>query len=87
MKKVKNWLMIGGEAHGKIIPCFFSRIRYIQKNNRYVEYTGKTYSYFGKLYAVAIFNPTDKQLADIPYLINELKLSPIEEPPNANHPS
>lgn len=78
MKPIQ-WLLIGGEGHGKTLwIAQGSRVSYPCKHSYDTQlYDGQNYLNDGKLYRIGLHNATQEQRAEIPTLIMETRLSPI----------
>lgn len=77
MKPIQ-WLLIGGEGHGKTLwIAQGSRVLFGINSNEARIYDGENYLNDGRLYRVGLHNATPEQRAQIPTLIMETRLSPI----------
>lgn len=80
MKPIQ-WLLIGGEGHGKTLWIKAGNsVCYPCKNSFDTqEYVGKDYVHHGQIFRIGEHNATPEQVAQIPRLIVETQLEPFNK--------
>lgn len=75
-----QWLLIGGEGHGKTLWIKGGNsVAYPIKNGCATQqYSGQNYLHDGNFYRIGLHNATPEDQAQIPALIGETKMLPID---------
>lgn len=78
--KQTQWLLIGGEGHGRTLWIKGGTTVLFPMKHGYANqrYEGGDYYHDGKFFQLGLHNPTPDQRDEIPALIAETKLSPLD---------